>query len=471
LNPTWSKFTGQSLEESLGLGWLAMIHPDDQPRISELWERCALTGETYEGEVRYRRHDGQYRWHFFRGIPVRGADGAITAWHGASLDIQEQKSAEETLREADRRKDEFLATLSHELRNPLAPISMGLEILKSYRSDPGKIEDTRAMMERQTRQLIRLVDDLLDVSRITRGKLELRRSIVKLSDVISSAVEASQVFIAEGGHQLTVSLPEDPLYVDADPNRLAQVVSNLVNNAAKYTPKGGSVHLSAIREGEKVVTLSVADTGVGIPPEMLESIFEMFSQGEGSSRTSTSGLGIGLTLVKSLVQLHGGSIEARSAGPNKGSEFRVRLPIVAPPREPRPAPAPPEEAEIKTNRRVLVVDDNQTAAAMLGMVVTMLGNEVRTAHDGQQAIDIAAEYLPEIVFMDLGMPNVDGYEAAREIRKQAWGKTTLLVALTGWGQEEHKRQTKEAGFDHHLVKPGEFADLQRLFAELEKKQG
>jgi CheY-like chemotaxis protein len=343
---------------------------------------------------------------------------------------------------------------------------MGLEVLKASLHDPAKVEETRAMMSRQTRQLIRLVDDLLDVSRITRGRLELRRSKVKLADVIGSAVEASQVFVDEAGSELSVSLPGEPVLLDADPNRLAQIVSNVLINAAKYTPTGGHIRLSAAPEGDHGLILTISDTGIGIPADMLERVFEMFTQVQAADGSPSSGLGIGLTLVQSLVRMHGGAIQAGSAGPNQGSEFRISLPIVIGSADDE-APIPAPRLASRTKRRVLIVDDNQTAAEMLGMVVEMLGNEVRTAHDGRQAIEIAGQFLPEIVFMDLAMPLVDGYEAARQIRKKPWGKSTLLVALTGWGQEEHKRQTKEAGFDHHLVKPGDFADLQRVFAELE----
>jgi PAS domain S-box-containing protein len=469
LNRAWLELTGQSADESFGSGWTEMVHPEDRPRVLEQWRRSMQTGEILEGEVRYLRHDGRYRWHFFRGTPVRNEEGAISAWHGASLDIQEQKSAEEALRDADRRKDEFLATLSHELRNPLAPISMGLEVLKTFAGDAAKVEETRSMMERQTRQLVRLVDDLLDVSRITRGKLELRRTTVRLRDVIASAIEASQVFIDRAGHTLEVSLPEQPVWINADPNRLAQVISNLVINAAKYTPDGGRIELSVKREGDsRVVVLSVADNGVGIPPEMLDRIFEMFTQVVDSSKPSSSGLGIGLTLVQSLVQMHGGTVEASSGGLNQGSEFRVRLPIVAPPPKLTEATAPAKPA-VKVRHRVLVVDDNKTAAEMLGMVVEMLGHEVRTANDGGEALEVGARYLPHLILMDLGMPNLDGYEAAREVRKREWGKSTLLVALTGWDQEQHRNRTREAGFDYHLVKPGEIADLQTLFQELERR--
>ena len=467
VNSAWTDCTGQSMEDSLGFGWSKTIHPDDKVRALTQWRHCVETGEVYECELRYSSRGGGYCWHYCRAKPVRGDDGAISVWHGASLDIQEKKSAEEALREADRRKDEFLATLSHELRNPLAPISMGLQALKLCVQDPEKIEATLTMMERQTRQLVRLVDDLLDVSRITRGKLELRRSLVQLSDVIDSAVEASQVFIDEGGHQFELSLPGEDVYLYADPNRLAQVLSNLLINAAKYTPRGGRIRLSAAREGE-TVTLSVSDSGVGIPTDMLERVFEMFTQVE-TTKTSSSGLGIGLTLVQSLVHLHGGTIEARSAGAGRGSEFRVRIPVSPAPAAVEPPSGngrkPPARA-----RRVLVVDDNRTAAEMLAMVLEGLGNQVRTANDGQAAVELAADYQPEIIFMDLGMPNVDGYEAARRIRRRPGGESMLLVALTGWGQDEHKQLTKQAGFDYHLVKPGEFEDLQKLFAKLDESE-
>jgi CheY-like chemotaxis protein/two-component sensor histidine kinase len=359
--------------------------------------------------------------------------------------------------------------LAHELRNPLAPIRTGLELLKMVKHEPETIEEIRGTMERQTNQLVTLVDDLLDVSRITRGKLELRKCRVLLADVIQSAVEASRSLIDDGGHNLDVSLPEQSIRLEVDPNRLAQVFSNLLNNAAKYTPDGGQIWLKAERQGSEVV-VSVADNGVGISESDLGRIFEIFAQCDQPLEKAHTGLGIGLTLVKSLVEMHGGSIEVRSHGPGRGSEFIVRLPNItdAPGQQARPT-ASLEQAMPKSHPRILVVDDNQAAASMLSRLFATFGHEVRTAADGQEAIDIAADFRPDLVLMDLGMPRVDGYEAARRMRDHDWGQQMTLVALSGWGQGEDKRKTHEAGFDEHLVKPPDLADLRRILAGIEPK--
>ncbi len=369
-----------------------------------------------------------------------------------------------TLQDANRRKTEFLATLGHELRNPLAPIRTGLELLRLMGHDPVAFEETRSTMERQTQQLITLVDDLLDVSRITLGKLELRKRRVVLADVVRSAVEASRPFIDDAGHSLKVVMPDDGIQLIADPHRLAQVLSNLLNNAAKYTPEGGRIRLTTdCRDGE--VAVSVSDNGLGIPADQLEQIFEMFAQIDRPIEKGYTGLGIGLTLVKSLVTMHDGAIEVRSDGHNQGSTFTIRLPVLD---DCHSDPLSDQDgghaSSAAPKRRVLVVDDNKDGAAMLSMVVKMLGNDVRTAHDGQEAIEVAQDFRPDVIIMDLGMPRMNGYEAARHLRDQPWGRGITLVALTGWGQEEDKQRTRAAGFDHHLTKPADPSELKRLFA-------
>jgi CheY-like chemotaxis protein len=305
---------------------------------------------------------------------------------------------------------------------------------------------------------------------ITSGKLELRKCQVKLSEVLRSAVEASMPFIDEAGHELTVAFPEVSVYLLADPHRLAQVVSNLLNNAAKYTPEGGHIWLNVEQQGSDV-EISVRDNGIGIPFEMHSRIFEMFAQIDRPKEKGYTGLGIGLTLVKSLVDMHGGVIEVRSEGTNQGSEFSVRLPVlVETPVDQQPLNQSPERATVKPRRKVLVVDDNKDAAVVLSVVVKMLGNEVKLASDGEEAIQVAAEFLPDLVLMDIGMPKMNGYEAARHIRQQPWGQKMMFVALTGWGQDEDKQRTKDAGFDFHLVKPVEPSELQRLLAEIKPKE-
>jgi len=372
----------------------------------------------------------------------------------------ERRRDEETLRIADRRKDEFLATLAHELRNPLAPIRTGLEVLKFCQDDPETLEEVRQTMERQTQQLIILVNDLLDVSRITRGKLELRKSEVSLGDVLQSAIEASKPFIEEASHEFTVDIPEEPIHLKADPHRLAQVVSNLLNNAAKYTSNGGRIALKVAREGTEVL-IEVTDSGIGIPKEMQSRVFEMFTQIDHCGEKAYAGLGIGLTLVKSLVEMHDGQISVESEGPNRGSTFRIRLGTLQKLSKVERAPQLPRTNN--TTFRVLIVDDNKSAADMLGLIVRSMGHTVRYADDGVEAIKEAQDFRPDVIFMDLGMPRMNGYEATRHIRRQPWGAEMTVVALTGWGQEEDRRKSKDAGFDLHLVKPAEPADLQTVF--------
>ncbi|WP_341406143.1 PAS domain S-box protein [Luteolibacter soli] len=369
----------------------------------------------------------------------------------------------EDLRSADRKKDEFLATLAHELRNPLAPIRTGLEVMKMAGGLSAPLEKVRATMERQMDQLVTLVNDLIDVSRITRGKLQLRLTQCRFADIVRSATEASLPGIIEAGHYLDVSVPDAEIHLNADPHRLAQVISNLLNNAAKYTPRGGTIRLAA-EVGQGTLSVRVQDTGKGIPSGMLDRIFEMFAQIE-SPTQDHGGLGIGLTLVKSLIQMHGGSVRAESAGPGKGSTFHLQLPAII--REPAPAPslAVAGNGHHASGKRVLIVDDNTDAAQVLAMAVTLMGHEVATAENGQVALDLVPGFRPHVVFMDLGMPVMDGWEAAKRLRAQPGSETIHLVALTGWGQDGDRERTRAAGFDQHLVKPADPETLRRVLLE------
>jgi PAS domain S-box-containing protein len=373
------------------------------------------------------------------------------------VDITERLRAEEHLREADRRKDEFLALLAHELRNPLAPLRNGLQVMRLSGGSGEAADRARGMMERQLSHLVRLVDDLLDVSRISRNKMELRRERVLLSDVVSAAVETARPAIDHAGHEFTVALPGEPVHLDADLTRLAQVFSNLLTNAAKYTEPGGRISLSAEPRGGGVV-VTVEDTGIGIPPEALPRIFDMFSQVDRSIERRTGGLGIGLALVKGLVEMHGGSVSAASGG--VGSTFQVTLPVVDGPRN-RDEPGDDDAAVGQRGpaRRILVVDDNRDSAGSMATMLQLLGHEVRVAHDGVQAIEEAEAFLPELVLMDVGMPRMNGYDATRRIRERPWGKSVTVVALTGWGQDGDRTQSRAAGCDGHLVKPVHLNDL------------
>jgi len=369
------------------------------------------------------------------------------------------------LKEGDRRKDEFLATLAHELRNPLAPIRNSLYVMRLAAGDPSVLEQAHSMMGRQLNQMVRLIDDLLDVSRITRGKLELRKERVELSAVINMAVDTTRLFIESSGHALTITLPPEPIYLDADPMRLAQVFSNLLNNSAKYMNRGGRIWLSAVPNDREIV-VSVRDIGIGIPPEALPTVFEMFSQVEHALEKSQGGLGIGLTLVKRLVEMHGGSVEAFSDGPGKGSEFVTRLPVARRRSAVRVAPAEVRAKGDHFAYRILVADDNRDAAESMSMMLRLMGNEVRTVHDGAEAVKEANDFRPDVALIDIGMPRRNGYDVARSIREHRWGSGMLLVAMTGWGQEEDKRRAMEAGFDHHFTKPVDPVALEQLMKDM-----
>jgi PAS domain S-box-containing protein len=370
------------------------------------------------------------------------------------------------VREADRRKDEFLAMLAHELRNPLAPIRNALHILKQAGADAAVLGRVREMMERQVQHMTRMVDDLLDVSRITRGKIELRKEDVDLASVVGRTVEVARPLIGDRRQTLTVDLPPEPVRLEADPTRLEQVLANLLNNAAKYTDHGGHIGLSARREGGELV-LRVKDTGVGIAPDMLRRIFEPFVQADRVLHQSQGGLGIGLTLVRRLVEMHGGSVTAHSEGPGRGSEFVVRLPALSP--EPpipgaRSAGVGGEPARAAPRRRILAVDDNVDAADSLAVLLRLEGHDVRVAHDGPAALAAVEAEPPDLVFLDIGMPVMNGYDVARRLRQRPGLESLVLVAMTGWGQDEDRRRSQEAGFDHHLVKPVEPEALHRLLA-------
>jgi PAS domain S-box-containing protein len=389
--------------------------------------------------------------------------GGARMFTGLVRDVTERKRAEDALREADRRKTEFLATLAHELRNPLAPIRNSLEILRLAEADPEILRQARGTIERQVSHVVRLVDDLLDVSRITQDRLELRRTRVELASVLHQAVETCRPLAEREALAIDLHLPEPPVFLDADPVRLAQVFSNLLDNACKYTGRGGTIRVGVERRGDEVV-VSVEDTGIGISPEKLESIFEMFTQLETTPERPRSGLGIGLTLAKRLVNLHGGRLEARSPGPGQGSEFVVRLPALVEEADAPAAPAPVAVRPATTPLRVLVVDDNEDCAVTLARLLCLGGHEIRMAHDGLATVEAAEQFRPDVVLLDIGLPKLSGLEACRRIRAQPWGREMLIVAVTGWGQDEDRERSMRAGFDDHVVKPVDHNTLTNLLS-------
>ena len=462
LSKSWYDFTGQAPDTGLGMGWLSAVHPDDQPATQSTFLDANEGRAAFRQEYRLRDKDGQYHWTLDTAAPRYAPDGSFLGFIGSVIDISERKRAEDALLEADRRKDEFLATLAHELRNPLAPIRNSLHVLRLAPTQGATAERLHGMMERQVNHMVRLVDDLLEVSRITRGKIELRRERVELAAVVRAAVETSTPLIDAGRHELEVELPEQALALEADPVRLAQVLGNLLNNAAKYTRRGGQIRLTARRRGGEV-EISVRDNGVGIPDEMLPKVFDLFTQVDRTLSSAQGGLGIGLTLVRRIVELHGGRVEARSGGANAGSEFVVVLPLAGDPQSSEEANG--DDAGVPGElaaRRVLVVDDNRDAAESLGILLRFLGAEVQVANDGLSALAQLREFRPSAVLLDIGMPGMDGYEVAARIRALPDFRGVLLIALTGWGQADDRQRSRDAGFDHHLVKPVDVPVLQGL---------
>jgi two-component system CheB/CheR fusion protein len=452
-NSRWYEYTGATLESTQGWGWQSVHDPELLPEILKRWRASFEHGEPFEMVVRLRGADGRYRSFLCRGVPLRDEKGAVVRWICTYTDIETQKQIEDELRLASRQKDEFLAMLAHELRNPLSPIRNAVHLLKIAGDDETIMAEARDMIDRQVTHLVRFVDDLMDISRITRGKIVLHKQPLDLAGVIRSAVESARPLIESRKHHLEVDLPSQPFIVEADSTRLGQVVLNLLNNSAKYTEEGGRIRLSLTQEDGNAV-IRVRDNGMGIAPEILPKIFELFTQSERTLDRSQGGLGIGLTIVRRLVELHDGRVEAHSEGPGQGSEFTVVLPLA----EDASADAAPERTKETSNNshhhlRVLVIDDHQDSAESLRTVLLRMGHEVATAYESGQALQLAREFQPHVVLCDLGLPIMDGYELARRLRDLPATSRAMLVALTGYGQREHRQRALEAGFDDHLVKP------------------
>ena len=466
INPAGLKMMGlTSVDDPRAHSVREFFFPEDQDRMMGEFFSAVMEQGHAEIDVRFRNFEtGAGRWMAYKVLKLTDGSGAVVGFATVSQDVTDRLRLEQHLRQladdlsdADHRKNEFLATLAHELRNPLAPLNSMLELLKRAGSDEGKRRQAIDTMERQLSQLVRLVDDLLDLNRITHNRIDLRKGRVELAVVIEQAVQSARSLAESKGQRLQLALSRDPIYLHADNVRLAQVFGNLLNNACKYTDHGGTISVTTARDGDDVV-ISIADTGAGIPHDQLEKIFDMFTQLDRNRGSSEGGLGIGLTLVRRLVQLHGGVVEARSAGPGQGSTFVVRLPI-------EEAPQPEVVAEVKrpaTARRILIVDDNRDAAESLSMLLSITGHETTIAHDGGEAYAAAERERPDVVLLDIGLPTLSGYEVCRRIRQQPWGGEVFIIALTGWGQTEDRQKTRDAGFDGHLVKPVAYDALLRL---------
>ena len=470
ISDSFLKLVGLSMERAANDGWTSALHPDDVDDTLAAWKECARTGNTWYREHRVMGFDGRYHHILAQGVPIVDADGKIQRWAGINLDISRLKNTERALLEADRRKDEFLATLAHELRNPLAPIRNAVRILDSDAADDRQRKWGREVIARQVQRMALLLDDLLDMSRITRSQLELRKDYVDLRTVVSVAVETARPLLDAKRHQLAINLPAENIRLEADPLRLSQVIGNLLTNAAKYTDPEGRIDLDARLQNAELI-ISIRDNGIGLSDEVMPGLFTMFSQVNSAIDRAEGGLGIGLALVKGLVALHGGRVEVRSEGLGRGSEFIVHLPgkLLAPdgkrPEEPAHGAA---NASVVRRDRLLVVDDNRDAAESLGLVLRFMGYEVSIAYNGAEALEMAARERPRAAIIDIGMPGMSGHELARRVRREAWGRRAVLVALTGWGQEADKQAALAAGFDDHLTKP---VDPDAVEALLSKRLG
>lgn len=447
---------GYSTAEAVGNS-ISLLIPDDRlAEEAEIVGRIACGERIAHFETCRRRKDGSEVDVSLTVSPIRDPNGAVVGASKSARDISDRKRAELALIESNRRKDEFLATLSHELRNPLAPIRNAVETLRALGIQDEVAEECKDIIDRQVSLLTRLVSDLLDVSRISRGKIELRREAVNIASVIRNAVETSRPLIDDHQHTLTITLPKLPTFVDIDPIRIAQVISNLLNNSVKYTEPGGRIHLKVTRSNDEAI-IAVSDTGVGITAEDLPFVFDMFRQVDDPSSRGQGGLGIGLTIVRQLVEMHGGGVTATSEGRGKGSEFVVRLPLCEPPGL-QVADAKPEPAVLR--RKILVVDDNRDSGSTLAKLLSLKGHETRMAIDGLDAIQIAEEFRPDVILMDVAMPRMNGIDATWHIRQQPWGRDVRIVALTGWGQPDDIERSTAAGCCAHLVKPIDLTALQ-----------
>lgn len=471
LNQSWLDFTGRALAEEVGSGWLEGIHADDRESTSRCYEDAVQARREFTLEYRLRRYDGEYRWVLNTGIPRFTPNGIFFGYIGSCVDItdrklweQAQERALSNLAEIDRRKDEFLAVLSHELRNPLAPILNSLHILRECNLSEPNAREARAVIERQIQQLSGIVDDLLDVFRITHQKLTLRKETIDIAALVRTSIEDHSIAMTELGLKLEVNTPREPVWMYGDRTRLSQILSNVLNNTAKFTNPGDRVIVTIERDKEHdQVVLSVRDTGVGIPPEVLPHVFETFTQADTSLDRSQGGLGLGLALVKGLVEMHGGKVMLESPGRGEGATLTIRFPLGAGPPAARTPAAP---ASITRPLNILIVEDNKDTARTLGLLLSRSGHRVKLAHTGSEGVIYAKQDPPDVVLCDLGLPEMNGFEVAQTLRSDPALQATRMIAVSGYGQDEDRQRTEAAGFDLHLTKPVDPVNLQRLLAVL-----
>ena len=457
-NDRWYEYTGSTPKEMRGDGWKKLHDPAHLDRVVARIRQCLQTGQPWEDTFPLRGKDGQYRWFLSRAIPIRDADGRVIRWFGTNTDVTELRNLQRALEDTDRRKDEFLATLAHELRNPIAPIRTAGDILSRLVVDDEKQQSLVAIIQRQAVHLARLLDDLLDVARITQNRVNLQREVVALPSCIAMAVETAQPLIREKDHRLTVTQTLTPLYVNGDKVRLAQCLANLLINAAKFTAPDGEIRVSMHTQGDDVV-VDVSDNGMGIAAEFMPRVFDLFTQGDRSLAGSNSGgLGIGLSICRKLIEMHGGSVAVRSAGLGHGATFTIRLPRADAPAQ----SATSTTASLDSARRVLIVDDNQDAADSLAMLLQMEGHVTTTVYCGEEALQKMIAFNPEVVLLDIGLPELNGYEVAQRMREVA--PSVRLIAVSGYGQPEDKQRSSEAGFSAHLVKPVAVLDIRKVLA-------
>jgi PAS domain S-box-containing protein len=464
-NRRWYEYTGTTFERMRGEGWKSVLHPDHTERVEAGLREALAAEEAWEDTFPLLGADGEYRWFLSRAVPILDSAGTVVRWFGTNTDVTGQLQLERELRQADRRKDEFIATLAHELRGPLAPIRNALELLNLPDVAAEAQQHARDVIGRQLDHMVRLIEDLLDVSRITRDRLELRLAPVELGPIVQQAVDAVRPLAGSRRQVVEVAMPATPIDMTVDSVRLAQVMSNLLENACKYSDDDGTIRVTVAKDDAEV-RISVQDDGIGIAADDIEHIFEMFAQPHAVPAESRGGLGIGLTLARRLAELHGGRISAHSEGLGRGSEFVVCLPLSAgiplPLEEPECARTNGTESESLTAARVLVVDDNVDSAESLAALFRLHGHDTRVCHDGSAAITVAEEFRPTIIVLDIGLPTLNGNEVCRALRRRPWGRDTTIVAVSGWGQDDDRRRAEQAGFDRYVVKPVDYGALQQL---------